>query len=86
MATEHGDRLLRLWEVALITDIKMRTLKEWTSGHNPPLKHEHVGPGGRRIHVRRSELRKFYPEGCLHLERLVAREAENRPTAAHNDP
>ena len=69
MATHELDYLLSLRQVALITDTPIRTLQDWTAGANPPMPHEHVGPG-RRVKVRVSVVRRMFPRGCLRLERL----------------
>lgn len=69
MANHETDSLLSLRHVALITDMPLRTLRSWTEGVNPPMPHEHIGPG-RRVKVRVSVVRRMFPRGCLRLERL----------------
>jgi hypothetical protein len=63
------DFLLTLQQVALITDTPLRTLENWTHGEGAPMAHEHTGLN-RQVKVRVSVVARWFPRGCLRLERL----------------
>ena len=63
------DPPLTLRELSILSGTPLRTLQKWTVEEQPALVHEHIGRQHRKV-VRVSVVMRFYPRGCLNLERL----------------